>query len=216
VTGAEAQLALKHGWGLTIQDRILWPETGRHTDPAKLWIGKLRDLRATLLKQDTAVSHLAAGAVRHLVLDTIGRWHAAARDEYGVLPLARINELPAGAIPHIEAGEVLWMRPAQPDPKLLKYSHPEWSSTVWGRSRARTAAFALTLPYTSLMRIHTDGVWTTASLYALAERQVTAQPGTLAPGTWRIKASLEGPLPWPRTEAEFLNMLALAQDEGEG
>lgn len=211
-TGAEVLLARQMGWRLHIHQRILWPETERRPDLAKVWITQLRSLRALALAQGTPASALAAGAYRHLVLDVVGRWYAREREEHGVLPLERLSELPRGAIPHIERDQTtgrdiaLWTRWAPQAPALLKYSHPEWAATVWGRARARLAREALRYPFASLVALRTDGIWTTANAYDLAIRDDDP-----APGAWRVKSYLQGPEFWPTSEAQLIELMRRAR-----
>ena len=205
-TGAEVQLALAQGWRLQIQQRILWPETERRPDVAKVWIGKLKAVREVYTSAGGPVSQLGASAVRHLALDTVGRWYAREREEHGILPLARIGELPSGAIPHIERDLVLWERLAPVADDWLRYSHPEWAATVWGRARARLATQALRLSYHSLVALRTDGIWTTAHPDTAGIRDDDPRPGA-----WRVKSYLPGPSFWPRSEAELVELMRRAR-----
>jgi hypothetical protein len=211
-SGAEVLLAQQHGWRLRIHQRILWPETEQRPDVAKIWITKLRALREAALHQGMASSDLAAGAYRHLVLDVVGRWYSRDREEHGILPFDRLNELPAGAIPHIERDErsqqdvILWSRWAPLRADLLKYSHPEWSATVWGRARARLAAEALRYPLGALVALRTDAIWTTANAYDLAVNDHDPRPGA-----WRVKSYLQGPEFWPTNEAQLIELMRQAR-----
>ena len=210
-TGAEVQLALAQGWKLAIYQRILWPETGTRGAPdvAKTWITKLRALRDAAQYGPLAgapEAELLAAALRHLVIDSVGRWYSREREEHGILPLARINELPSGAVPHIERDLVLWERTAAIRPEWERYAHPEWAATVWGRTRARLAAQALTLPFHSLVALRTDGIWTTANPYELAVRDDDPRPGA-----WRVKSYLQGPEFWPQSEAALIDLMRRAR-----
>ena len=207
-TGAEVQLALQQGWRLAIQQRILWPETGRagRPDVAKTWIAKLKAIRDTYQLAGGPVSQLGASAVRHLVIDVVGRWYAREREEHGILPLSRIDALPSGAIPHIERDLVLWERAAPVSDDWLRYSHPEWAAMVWGRARARLAAQALAFPFESLVALRTDGIWTTANPDAAG-----IGDGDPRPGAWRVKSYLPGPSFWPRSEAELVELMRRAR-----
>ena len=216
-TGAEVELARAWGWRVTIYQRILWPETHRRPDVAKLWIERLVALRRLLRQRETPDAQLAANAVRHLVIDAIGSFYRRERPEHGILPLARIDELPAGAIPHVEGDQVLWQRLAPIAPDLLRYAHPEWAATVWGRTRVRLAKQALRMPFDSLVALRTDGIWTCANAYdlAVAEFNDTSEK----PGTWRVKSSLSGSSPaglaWPENEAALIALMRRARADEE-
>lgn len=231
VTSAELALAMDpeqgNNWDVAIRERVLWPDTHRLPDAAKNWIRYLREIRAALLTPPTdgsgttAPARLAAGAVRHLVIDTIGRWNATAREEWGLLPLARINELPPGAIPHIVTlgggySAVSYMRPARIDATLLRFSHPEWAATVWGRSRARTADMLTSLPYGTLLRTHTDGIWAALSAYDLmnSPAALATRPERMTPGAWRVKGLITGPFGWPADEGAWQAIVGAAERDG--
>lgn len=213
-SGAELELALRCGWPLTIHQRILWPETHKLPDVAKVWIDKLRSLREIATQRGGLEAGLVADALRHLVLDTVGAWHSRERSEHGVLPLAQLDEpgaLPAGAVPHIETANgqdvVLWERSATISPHLLIHAHPEWSATVWGRARARTAKKALELPSASLIALRNDGVWTSANPWDEALHDEDPRPGA-----WRVKAAYTaGLLFWPRDEAQLIQLMRQAR-----
>ena len=213
-TGAEVEFAREKGWRIVIYQRILWPDTHRRPDVAKLWIERLVGLRQQLRQRPGSEAQLAANAVRHLVIDAIGSFYREQKPEHGILPLANINELPQGAIPHVENGQVLWERMTPIAPDLLRYAHPEWAATVWGRTRVRLAKQALRMPFSSLVALRTDGIWTCANAYdlALAEFNETSEK----PGTWRVKSSLAGPLAWPENESQLIALMRRARGEDEG
>lgn len=217
-TGAEVALAFAQGWSLLIEERILWPQTGRMGQPdvAKTWIAKLKAIREQFQTAGDPASLLAADAVRHLVVDTIGRWASRDHEEHGLTPLARIAEMPVGAIPHVEAETVLWTRTLPMAPDLLRYAHPEWAAMVWGRCRARLASRALEEPFAALVALRTDALWLGLTLYELAQRQMVPgqrSAGDTRPGAWRIKSGVPGPLTWPTDEAAFLTLLRNAAQE---
>lgn len=211
-SGAEVMLAKQCGWRVKIHQRLLWPETEKRPDVAKVWITKLRALRESGQHQGTPASELVAGAYRHLVIDVIGSWYAGEREEHGILPLEQLGELPQGAIPHIERNDatgadvVLWSRYRPLSSELLRYRHPEWAATVWGRARARLAAQALRYPLGSLVALRTDGIWTTANVYDLAVNDDDTRPGA-----WRVKSCLDGPVFWPTSEAQLIELMRRAR-----
>jgi hypothetical protein len=213
-TGAEVELAQSQGWRVVIHQRILWPETHRRPDVARFWIERLVALRAQFRQQLGPEAELAANAVRHLVIDAIGSFARQERPEHGILPLARIDELPQGAIPHVEDGQVLWQRLAPIAPDLLRYAHPEWAATVWGRTRVRLAKQALRVPFASLVALRTDGIWTCANAYELAVAEFNDHAEK--PGTWRVKSALSGPLAWPQNEAELIALMRRARTPARG
>ncbi len=198
-TGAELELAIKHGWVLSVHERLVWPE--RSSDPAKGWITKLRALRsaedAEAARGDPAAA-LVSMALRRLVLDTIGGWHRVESVEEGFIPAGEPIMLPAGAVPQPREGGVAWTRRRA---AISEMTHPEWSATVWGRARARLVKEALCFPPEQIIALRTDALW--AASEPLYMREVEPQPGS-----FRVKSSYPRPVRAPRTET---GIIALAR-----
>ena len=214
-SSAEIAVALEHGWITPgdIRERILWPETHDRgqIDPAAEWLKRLKNLRSHYDHRGDPVSRLASGAVRHLALDTVGRWWAGARETHGLVPLSRIGDMPRGAVPHIEGGVVSYTLTEALHPRTLRHEHPEWAATVWGRARARLVKLALRLPRQALIALRTDGVWLSAGpeAYPWLAAEDRGQPGQ-----WRVKSHIPGPVATPRTEAALLALMTQAQPWG--
>lgn len=89
------------------------------------------------------------------------------------------------------------------------YSHPEWSTAIWARSRTRMAKMALTIPREELVAIRGDALYTT-----------TRQPqweGVERPaiGQLRFKWCREKEMPAPHTIRE-LDEIRREEDGHEG
>jgi hypothetical protein len=73
---------------------------------------------------------------------------------------------------------------------------------VWGKARAKLASVALGLPFNSIVSLRTDAIWSTHN---------PEWPDVGKPGTFRLKAIIEGPVSAPRGEADMRAMLSAAR-----
>ncbi len=213
-TSAELANAFNHGWSeyIQINERIVWPETDKITDPLALWKRKLVDLREEIEQElmrhpDDKVLALQKDALRSISLHTIGSFHRFATIETRFTPR---DELPLLKNPH--RGIAKWKRKngvlGLEWPEAIPFSgkerqgfiRPEWSAIVWGRARASLAEFALRLKSDSIISLRTDSVWYADNPPEFIEREDTKRPGC-----FRVKESPEDIdlQYWPKNGAEM-------------
>lgn len=219
VGGAELDLARRCGWDTEILERILWPETRNLPDVAETWIDKLRRLRESTQAGRRPEDALVSAALRHLAIDTVGRWASRGGMEYGILPLSQGADLPAGAAPRVLSNAagvnmIEWRRERPLRDDALPFAHPEWAATVWSRSRTRLARYVIGLGAAQVVALRNDAAW----LSIPRDTDVALSYGGAAvgaPGTWRVKSDLIAPqgtsFEWPRSHDELLALMALAR-----
>lgn len=196
VDGAELQLAIEHGWPVTIHERLLFPDGG--TDPLRGWAGKL-----VAIREASECPHVRAG-VRAILLHALGAMHGRGRT---VTRLAPPGEVPAGARGVQMAGPLaLWREDT--GQQWTDLAHPEWTAAIYARQRRRlldaptgTAgmkAGALHAPPGSVLAFRTDAIYLTQS-------PGLAWPDDGKVGRYRIERTIPGPIPTPITTAELLD-----------
>lgn len=208
--GAELAVALDAGWPVTIHERLLWRD-GR---PLDVWARRLvavRDRLAQLWRDgehDRDVCQLAAGAVRRVLLTTIGAVHGRPHRITRSAPIAEARAVPEHATDVRMVGDRLVWREDRAQ-RWRDLAHPEWSSTVWARCRARmllhrrAGTGALTVPASTVLAIRQDAVYLT--------RPPTSWPADDGKvGRMRREHVIAGPLRAPRNVAELLAL------KGEG
>ncbi len=203
-TSNELAIALGHGWQVQINERIIWPDTEKITDPLANWRRKLvnfrEDIEEELVKEYSKVGALQKDAIRSIVLHTIGSFHRFADVEEHFTPR---SELPIdepvyrGKFRMTREG-MYWLK-AIPFTSVnrQKFVRPEWSAIAWGRARARLASFALRLPYEDIVSLRTDSVWC-ASLPGWLAGEDTGKPGC-----FRLKEHIQDAFTWPASGAKM-------------
>jgi len=236
-TAPEVALAIENGWIVRINERIYWPETDNIKDPLANWRNKLVAMRLQIEKEimqieeelkhrkDDALSlqkevlGLQKDAIRHIVLHTIGSFIQTITLDPHFTPY---DELPLPVEPYkglIESTPIgIRWQSARPLPSSRQpFIHPEWAAYVWGQARARLAAFALRLPYETIISLSTDSICCTDTPEWLASED------TGRPGSFRYEGHIKGPVRWPvdgadrrrlalRYHAEKRNYAALQQE----
>lgn len=207
VSAAEVALMYENGWHIHINERIIWPHTNDITDPLAQLRGKLVKFRA----ETTNEYHRSA--IRSILLHTIGGFHGVGvpREQFTAYKDLPLSEEPyKGEYKHVQGG-IEWYKLVPFDsPKRLQFVHPEWSATVWGRARAKLAAFALMLPYDDVVALRADAVWSASKL----ESEDTSKPGS-----FMEKRHIPGPWSWPKSGAElrrFIRKYELEEDDENG
>lgn len=162
VDGAELHLARRHGWDVKIHERIVWPGNGRPLD------GFARKL---VRARENVTDHLVAGALRRVLVDTIGSFQGRASVITHHAPLTvEIPDDLAMADLRIEGDRMVWETTKPKSRFAALASHPEWTAAIWGRSRARildsptgqkTRAGVLHLEPETVLAILTDSIVTT-------------------------------------------------------
>lgn len=198
-SGSELAVALKNDWTCIIHERWAYRQESVPglPDPTRFWIDRLRALREVYSSVPAV-----AGAIRHLVLDTVGMWH---RQESWKLRITPIRDVPRSSdarVHHIDraAGVASWYerKPLQRD--QLAWQRPEWSATVWGRSRARENTAALAIPRGELVAYRSDAIVT------CRQPEAASWLDDGQPGTFRRKGEIPGPLVMPATVGELLEL----------
>lgn len=203
VDGAELELAAAHGWSVTIHERILWA-TGK---PLDTWADKLVRVREAIVGDDRA-SALARGAVRMLVLASIGAFHGTPRAQTHEAPLSSPRPRGAG-VKNLRAEGDHWVWSELGGQGWRELAHPEWSAAIWARARRRlldaptgargVRAGVLHTPPAELVAVRADAIYTTA-------RQPWGEPPAEDGKTGRFRRvrTVAGPMPAPRSHVELL------------
>ena len=205
----ELRLADKWGWriaDMTIHRRLLYTVDPAKSAPLRTWADKLVDLREKWLpSQDApaAVIDLARDFTRTTLLAGIGAmWgrrqrvtHSVHRDQAG--------QVPADAEAYLAGDMLVWT--SETEASWREMVHPEWVSQVWAEQRCRLLdtgtsgrqpnAGALHLPYSELVALRTD------ALYSVSDPG-WADPGTV--GAFRRQTALPGPVPTPTSVEDLL------------
>lgn len=198
-SGAELLVLRRCGWPVNVRESLVW-ERRTQKGPLDTWATKLVRLRSDVVLNapNDVVARLCRGAVRALLLHSIGAFHGAPFYETRTLPIARAAEVPMHARPNVEGDHLVWYE--QRRHAWASMAHPEWSATIWGRARARL----LWAPagQGALQRTGGDVVaFRTDALY-LTRPQHWVDDGTV--GRFRPKRRGHCPFPWPTTSAELL------------
>ncbi|MFD9831979.1 hypothetical protein [[Kitasatospora] papulosa] len=211
--GPEIHTALSNPrspWKIEILDGILFDD-GKPLDD---WSKKLKEAWSSLTAQadlngdpaQRTAAHLAARAVRAILLYGIGAFAQRPRTVTGTTPRTAERDVPADAeIISFDDQTITWQRPTgfTRDPN----AHPEWAAHIWSSARAallsqrhrddNTYAGALHTPSGSVVAFRTDAVYLT---------QPQNWPYHGQPGDYLNKGHLTGPITAPTTEDELLNL----------
>lgn len=211
--GTELLVAHHHGWDFEVLESITFPGKGR---PLDAWATRLTKARSLLDgwsaagEIPTAAAGLARGALRSILLHAIGAFHGQPRQ------VTRSSTDPDAAPTGVDRHQIgaLWVWSEPRPPAQTELVHPEWSSTVWARCRARildgpgpnkTRTGALHVPAGDVIGIRTDALY------------LTSDPGWVDDGNigrLRLKATLDGPIDAPHGQAELLALRQLAETAG--
>lgn len=197
VTEPELRLALEHGWGCVIHERLLFE--GQKV--LRTWQGRLVRMRAEAERLAPEVREYVQGAIREILLDAVGRWHMQVWEEERTVPLEEWAQL----APTLSADEQMsaYQRPGGQMSYLaqrplsgqeLQWMRPEWASYVWAYCRVMLTRRMLSLPRAAILGCNTDAIYTTSD---------PAWPDDGTPGQFRSKGHLGGPLAAPHTEDEL-------------
>lgn len=177
------------GWTAQIHERIYWPERRAGGDPLREWGERLTRMYISAeLVADAQLSRMLKGAVRHLIHDTLGSFkrsqayrsvtvpHGAPFD-----PSTVVSQGPYGHECHI---------PMKISNDRMRYYQPQIAGHIWARNRANLATFALGLNPEEIIALETDAVH--LAFYAGYRKR---EPVNI--GAYRLKGTIEGPLPRP-------------------
>ncbi len=225
----ELLLAERFGWRYEIRRRLLFEAAGQRgapTEPLRAWRDALVELRGRVermgeraeLPPETA--GLLSGALRAILLFTVGYFHRSRRSVFRVVHKDELRKVPPQFERTIEGyGELRTYREVEPlSGKLKRHAHPEWSSTIWAKTRARmlhsdkfhgagVETGALTLPRGDVLAIRTDALY-------LARDPGWPETGKI--GELRLKGRLPGPIPVPTKNPELNDLRDRAEKAREG
>lgn len=207
-SGAEVKVARDHGWRVDVLDGLVWATSKAR--PLDTWARHLVAARAACelrVDVDAEVRGMARGALRLMLLASIGALLGAPREVTRALPRARAAELPAFAVPKRAGDLLIWSEPGGSAWPAM--SRPEWSAYIYGRCRARlldgptstrgVRAGALHVPAGEVLAMRTD------ALYLAGPPPAWPDDGRV--GLFVLKADVTGPLTAP-TCADELRALA--------
>ena len=212
--GAELRLLAAYGWRYTIREGLAFT-AGRPLDTWTARILRARDAVDATLHPGASVPHADAvrGALRSILLHTIGGFHSTGRDVTRVIDNP-IEYRGAGTV--TERGDVWVVRErAELSGRNLAFRHPEWSSQVWARGHARILesptgdrarwAGAAQLPLDHLVGIRGDALYLTED---------PGWPDDGRVGRLRVKGHLHGPLPAPGSFSDLNDLRERAERNG--
>lgn len=161
--GSELAIAERFGWSTTVHRSLIYEH---RSDPFRLFHDRLRRIMERRSELGTA-ARFARAAVRNMLLHTVGALHGSARKVAFTAPAASTvgdETIVAGSV-QLDGDQVTGLRWA---PVLHpSMAHPEWTTTIYARSRARLlylnrpdspASGALTLPEGSVIAFRNDGI----------------------------------------------------------
>lgn len=201
VDGAELHV-LPESWKreIRIRERLLLAPTS--ADPLGRWAKRLVAVREQLAG-DQAEQQLARAGVRSILLHGLGALHGTEHRVTRSVPIAEAAAVPASAASSqwIEGGRIYWQHGT--GQRWEQLAHPEWTSAVWARARARLLAGpagvgALSVPRDRLVGFRTDAIYTDGRVSAWE----AADDGKA--GRFRLKGSAVGPFERPTSGRELL------------
>jgi hypothetical protein len=159
----EGQARAFTAWHIVIVERLVF-EPGRALDGITKKLVTMRDKVEHDAQMDTSrapIYALVRAMIRNILLHGIGSFHRENRDMTYIL---RENEpAPDGYtdVRPFSAGMLTFTVPQKTEKYTQQFEHPEYSSAIWGRTRASMTRAALSLPRKSLIAIRTDAIATT-------------------------------------------------------
>ncbi len=173
-SGAEVQLARRHGYRVSVRRAIVWPGRAR---PLASWAQHLireRD-RMMALPIDEATREAVRAACRGIVLHTIGMLHGRDTIEQHTVSDPAAIPLDATGMRPVPGG---WQYEARrPNVARAGDSHPEWTATLWALGRARLASHMIEQPPGAVVAVALDSM--------MLDREPIGCVDTGAAGSWR-------------------------------
>lgn len=210
---AELHVARAAGWTVDVHEALVFTKGGRPLDTWTKRVLRARD-DAAGADADPTTRALAAGAMRSLLVRTIGTFQNAGHatlhvsDNYAEA-VQRAGDAP---VEDIGGGLYRWTTHTALTGAAARWYHPEFTSQVWGRSHARlldspTAdrlrnGGALYVQPHEVVGVRGD------ALYLTRDPQ-WADDGRV--GRLRVKGTIAGPLPAPRTPSAWNTLRAQAE-----
>lgn len=216
----ELATAKYHNWSCVIRERVLWPfgkEKGfKGKDPLRHWVDTLVNLREIEVpkRYQEPIAGLIRGAIRHLIIDTIGALHSGERytDEYAedIADLYAMQDATGTNVKLDIRDDTEGYYHAKVRKAMTAYQrqmfHPHWSLDIWSKAKDKITKCALSIPYDQLLLIRADAVWT------LGEQTHLKDDGRV--GTFREKPLVKrGTFGVPKTENAIRRMMTQAKGE---
>ncbi len=182
----EVMLADRSGWEVKRWETLTWEKEGAldHWSDGILWA----------LRQ-VPEGGLVYRMLRRTALHTIGSLHQTTKryERTGLEPPAgnpstRLDQ---------RTGIYSWVIEEPIKGRGQIYMHPEWSTTIWARCRARMAQLALRVPRRELIAIRQDALYTTTP------QPQWEKPGPVPAGGVRLKWCIERSMPAPHSLDEL-------------
>lgn len=156
----EVALAVKHNWYVKVIERYLWPETEKRPEPLKQWGEKLIKLRMeTVEAYPEPFRGMFREAIRKLMLQALGSFNRTGKevDHY----TQEIENLPEDTTSELLLPGDIWKYTTYQDltPFQSVFYMPHWIKCLWGESRKKLAEKALEIPFTKLVALRVDGIW---------------------------------------------------------
>lgn len=224
---SEVHLAIRHGWTIEPIEAIEH-RTVKVADTFSARLVRARDLTATAPATSDAVRRAIAGALRAMLIQTIGAWASRGRDRTyatdnpGTIPvehqasMTRQGDLFVWTV-RSSSAEVY----AGPTSAFYR---PEIAAQVWGRGRARVLhcptdvpgghGGALTVAPGTLLGINGDAIYTTDLPRWALPTHLDGGGDDGKVGRMRLQGLLDGPLPTPRSTTERNQLRARAEAAG--
>lgn len=209
----ELGLAIDHKWPISIEERLLWPQTQQKgivgRDPLHYWGEGLVTIREEVVDKldiPDVQKQMIREAVRNLLMHGVGTMHSSQKDkdcfidDLSELP----DDIPLENTFELADGRIRYRTPKELTQYQLDQFQPHWIQYLYCTCKWKVTNFALTLPYEKIITIRTDGVWT--------DGPCDVPPDTGKIGVFREKfLPYRGPFPYPRTEREILKVMKQAK-----
>jgi hypothetical protein len=192
----EGELADRNSWCLDSRQCLTWSSEGA----LDRWADGLQwCLRQS--KEEPLVHRM----FRRVALNTIGSLHRSVVSRHRACSVSGMDSPPAG-IPSLRMSEdgstYFWTEQTPLSGRALLYCHPEWTTTIWARCRARVAQAALQFPREQVIALRQDALFTSQP------HPTWGDDGAV--GRFRLKGQVPGPLPAPRTLEELQVLRGMA------
>lgn len=210
----ELALAIKHGWKITILERILWPQTqakgvlGR--DPLRHWGETLVKLGELADGYKEPFRSMLKQGFRSILLFTVGTLHRSQKgSKRGVDGYAEsLADMPDGEFTIediLPDGSVHYSTREDLTGYQLDQFLPHWPLYIWCQAKRKVTEKALEVPYENLLAIRTDGIWTTCAMPFEDTGKI---------GCFREKElKVTGPFNWPKSNDELIDLMRIARGE---
>lgn len=219
---SEIHVALAHGWQILPHEAVLFTKA-RPLDTLMERMTRARERVEQNQELHPSLRKAVMGALRAIVLHTIGAFASGGRDETRVATSA--FEVPAEYQKGmVRQGKLFVYRvPSHRNARTESFYHPELAAQVWGRARARVlegpsalgngTSGALHVPASTLIGINGDALFTTSlPSWALPATAGGGDDGKT--GRLRLQGYLNGSYAIPETRRQRSALQARAEKAG--